>query len=141
LQKKEEHKKYEVYLIEFERMIIVVYLEMINRLNLFSKRLNSVYSIGRNFKPNHSIIRRLSKRKEVIESYYKKSNIHTISCDLRDISKPYNNLWSLGFNQLTRVFSNDNQIITELNNLKMIKSEEIEYEISYRYIRFLVGYS
>ncbi len=139
--KRGEHKKYEVYLVEFERMIVVGYLEMVDRFKTFSKRMVKSSSIEGDFQPDKRNYSNLIKEKKKLKSYFVQSNNHTIDLDLRHISEPYNDLWDIGFNQLSRVFSNEIQIITELNNLKMIKSEAIEYEISYRYIRFLAGYS
>lgn len=123
--KREEHKKYEVYLVEFKRMIVIRYLEMVDRYKAFSKRIVKTNSIDYNFQPNKSIYSNLKKKRKKLESYFVQSNNHTISHDLRDISEPYNDLWDIGFNQLTSVFSYDIQIITELNNLKIIKSERI----------------
>jgi hypothetical protein len=137
--KREEHKKYEVYLVEFKRMIVIGYIEMVDRFEKFTKRLVKTNSIEYDFRPNKSIYSNLKKEKKKLESYFVQSNNHTIGHDLRDISEPYNDLWDIGFNQLSRVFINDIDVINELNNLKIIKSEAIEYDISYRYIRFLVG--
>lgn len=139
--KREVHKKYEVYLIEFKRMIVLRYLEMVERFKTFSERMVKTNSTNYIFHPNQSIYSKFKKEKKKIESYFKQTNNHTIGHDLRDISKPYNDLWDIGFNQLLRVFTNDVDVMTELNSLKEIKSEAIEYEISYRYICFLVGYS
>jgi len=137
--KKNEHKRYEVYLVEFERMIVVSYLEMVDIYKIFSKRMVKLNSVESNFQPDKLVIKKLKQEKKKLESYFEKSSNLRIGHDLSDISKPYNDLWDIGFNQLSRIFSNDIQIRNELNNLKITKSDKIEYEISYRYICFLVG--
>lgn len=140
LNKKEEHKKYEVYLVEFKRMIVIGYLEMVDRCKTFSKRLVKINSIEYDFQLDKSIYNNLKKEKKKLESYFVQPNNHNIGHDLKDISEPYNDLWDIGFNHLSRVYIDDIDIIHELNNLNKVKSQAIEYEISYRYIRFLVGY-
>ncbi len=137
--KKQEHKRYEVYLVAFERMIVVSYLEMVDIYKTFSKRMVKLNSVESNFQPDKLVIKKLKQEKKKLESYFEKSSNLRIGHDLSDISKPYNDLWDIGFNQLSRIFRNDIQIRNELNNLKITKSDKIEYEISYRYICFLVG--
>ena len=120
-------------------MIVVSYLEMVDIYKAFSKIMVKLNSVESNFQPDKLVIKKLKQEKKKLESYFEKSSNLRIGHDLSDISKPYNDLWDIGFNQLSRIFSNDIQIRNELNNLKITKSDKIEYEISYRYICFLVG--
>lgn len=138
---KQEHKKYEVYLVEFERFIIKSYLEFIGRIKSIYFKYKKICSHGYNIEFNIDLSERLIALREDADSYFPKSDIHTIVHDLRDISKPFNDLWNQGFSQLLEIFKNKTEVISELNQLESLKSDSVEYELSYRYIRFLVGYS
>lgn len=138
--KQEEHIRYEVYLVEFRRMLTGCYLEMIDNYNSFLKKLKSTKSFQNNFNPNKLTICQLRNEKKRLNDYFPKANNPHIVHDLRDIDEPYNDLWRVGFNQLERIFENDSDVIAELHLLKTLKSDPIEYKISYNYIRYLVGY-
>lgn len=141
VRKKTEHKRYEVYLMGFKEMVIISYLEMIDRYKAFNRKLYHLNGNTNSFTYDKSVCSKLKKEKRKFENYFFQANNHNISHDLRDISEPNNDLWDIGFKQLNRVFRNDLNVIEELNRLKTLKSNAIEYEICYRYVVYLVGYN
>ncbi len=139
--KKLEHKRYEVYLFDFEKMLIVRYSEIIDRVELFCDKIKQVNSIGCCCQIDRALKNTLFREIERLDAYFLQSELKSSPADFRDISDPDNHFWDIGYHSLMNSFSDRVDILAELNHLKMKRTEPIEYEISYRYIRFLLGYS
>jgi len=142
IEKKGTHIRYEVYLKKFESMLVNYYLELIVSIKKFTVSYNKVCSYRVEIKHDKLMLNSLKRKNIAFNSFFKGKGISGVGRDLRDISKPFNDQWHFGFNQLTTNFSNNIELISELNHLKILRfdDDELEYEICYDYIEYLLGY-